>query len=799
MNNSTANIIISAEDKTKIAFDAVSGRLGNLSGSFNKLSGYLSGLTLAAGATYFVTATKNFADYADEIGKAAQKVGTTTEKLSALKYAGDLADASFEQVQTGLAKLAKNAEDFKDGSTSAIEAFAKIKIDPTTFKDSVDLFTAVSEKLSKMEDGSQKTAIAMALLGKSGKELIPLLNGGSAGLAEMAKEAKALGLTIDKDTAAAAERFNDGMTRLETASGGLARTIGQALLPSLLDTVEAMNKAIAKGNILEGVLRGIAGIGKIPFDLAIPEQTFTATGRIKELREEVKKLQSYADENNNGGVLYKFFGGAEKGAFDKQLQVAKNQLAAYEKFQNKLTNPKPVATQATNESVIQDALSFDELAKGISLTSVKLAEFQKKRDEAFSSFAAGKISEEQYNEIKKAIDKSTAALTQHHVAKQKIDNSDAQAAARFIENIQKQDALTDKSKSQILAYEAAHLKLNDAQKKVVTGIVADMTAKERAAEANKRWLEQSDLARQQVTDEVDAIETREQAYRDMADTLVRENEDLNVGLIQSDKERIKAQLDLEHARALARIEALGLESEQAQDLIDKETEHYQLKQKEIEQGLKKTKSISQELGATFKSAFEDAVVGGSKFGDMLQGLEQDIIRLAARKTILDPLLGAFDQLLESFSSNGGGDGGGNFITDFFSGLFKNAKGGVYNSPSLSQFSGGVYSSPQTFAFAKGAGVFAEAGPEAIMPLSRGADGKLGVKSSGTGGMNVVVNLIESPGNGGQVNQKQEGENLTLEIMVEKISGMMSRDISKGRGISGTLERQYGLSRAAGAM
>lgn len=61
----------------------------------------------------------------------------------------------------------------------------------------------------------------------------------------------------------------------------------------------------------------------------------------------------------------------------------------------------------------------------------------------------------------------------------------------------------------------------------------------------------------------------------------------------------------------------------------------------------------------------------------------------------------------------------------------NAKGNVYDSPSLSAYSNGVFQTPQLFAFAKGAGVFAEAGPEAIMPLTRSADGSLGVRAVGT--------------------------------------------------------------------
>lgn len=367
-------------------------------------------------------------------------------------------------------------------------------------------------------------------------------------------------------------------------------------------------------------------------------------------------------------------------------------------------------------------------------------------------------------------------------------------------------AVLDLNKSQLLAYDAAQLKLNATQKQTVNGLIDVIATREQLAKDDEAWAEQAKLNTQFDDEqlrmmeeasaaEIEQQEARQRNYEEMAAQLALTNEDLNIDLIASDKARAKAQLDLEHARAIARIESMGLEADEAQNLIELETERYELSRKKIEQGLNKTKSISEELGVTFKSAFEDAVVGGEGFGDVLKGLEQDIIRLAARKTILDPLLKAFDTLLTSTSSS---SGGGNFITDFIGGIFKkNANGGVYDSPSLSAYSGGVYTSPKMFAFSNG-GIFAEAGPEAIMPLSRGADGKLGVKANGGSGVNVTVNLIESPGNGGQVNQRQEGENITLEIMVEKIEGLMGKNISKGRGIAGTIERQYGLSRAAGA-
>lgn len=85
------------------------------------------------------------------------------------------------------------------------------------------------------------------------------------------------------------------------------------------------------------------------------------------------------------------------------------------------------------------------------------------------------------------------------------------------------------------------------------------------------------------------------------------------------------------------------------------------------------------------------------------------------------------------ASAGGGTANNSFSSGSYNNLTLNAKGGVYESHDLSQYSGSVVSSPTMFAFAKGAGLMGEAGPEAIMPLTRAADGSLGVRAIGSGG------------------------------------------------------------------
>lgn len=122
----------------------------------------------------------------------------------------------------------------------------------------------------------------------------------------------------------------------------------------------------------------------------------------------------------------------------------------------------------------------------------------------------------------------------------------------------------------------------------------------------------------------------------------------------------------------------------------------------------------------------------------------------------------------------------------------NAKGGVYDSPSLSGYSGGVYNTPQFFAFAKGAGVFAEAGPEAIMPLSRGPDGKLGVQATGAGDPSVTINVHNAPA-GTEVRRSGSPGDMQFDVLIKGLKNDIAGEIASGTGsIYAAQKNRFGL-------
>ncbi|WP_139671682.1 phage tail tape measure protein [Pseudomonas sp. F16(2018)] len=204
--------------------------------------------------------------------------------------------------------------------------------------------------------------------------------------------------------------------------------------------------------------------------------------------------------------------------------------------------------------------------------------------------------------------------------------------------------------------------------------------------------------------------------------------------------------------------------------------------------LEQARDVAGQTRALFSNAFssmEDAVAnfaitGKLSFSDFAKSVLADMARIATRQAITGIAGSLFGSAIGGFFGGGASAVGEGTMTGFSEGSFvTNAKGGVYDSPSLSHFSNQVHSTPQFFAFAKGAGVFGEAGPEAIMPLTRAPDGNLGVRAvggSGAGGstsisVNAPVNISvpDRSGEGMELDQGLLQQNMQkqMEIAAQK--------------------------------
>lgn len=193
----------------------------------------------------------------DEMRKMAQATGLSVEALSELTYVASQSGLEQQTLINALGRLSKGIGDAARDTGDAKRAFdtlgISIRDSSGRLRDADKVLVDFAEEMSKLPDGTQKTALAMQVFGRAGAQLVPLLNNGREGIKALTDEARRFGIVLDTDVAKQAERFNDNLTRLGAVKQGLAYTITEALLPALESITD----------ILVDVTAGLAGSGEL--------------------------------------------------------------------------------------------------------------------------------------------------------------------------------------------------------------------------------------------------------------------------------------------------------------------------------------------------------------------------------------------------------------------------------------------------------------------------------------------------------------------------------------------------------
>ncbi len=220
-------------------------------------------------ATAFIENAKEAIEYGDHIKKTSQSIGVGVEALQELQYAAKLSDVDTGSLSISLGKLAMNMKKAKEGSKEAAASLKGIdyKNADGTLKTADETLSAIADKFKSMPDGVDKTALSMQLFGKAGKQMIPFLNDGAAGIEELREEAHSLGLVMGGDAVDASEKLNDDLERLHMIGQGLWRQAIGPLLPQLSILVKqflAWRKANAAilAQRLQSVMSTLIGVVK---------------------------------------------------------------------------------------------------------------------------------------------------------------------------------------------------------------------------------------------------------------------------------------------------------------------------------------------------------------------------------------------------------------------------------------------------------------------------------------------------------------------------------------------------------
>lgn len=258
-------IVLSAQDNTKTAIRSLQSSLDRVRGSVFSLT---SAVGILAGGAGFGALARGALDTVDALAKASRRIGTTTEDLAGLSLAARLGGIDQQILVKGLEGLAKRSSEAAIGIGTGKRALDELNISAQEFNSlpMSDRVAILADRFSTMTNEADRVRLAMDLFGRSGVEMINMLEGGSAGIRQARKDAEDLGLTIDKTRASAIESFNDSVTKLQDAIKGafiqamgdaapqmevLSNQIREAMIPAIkgllagfqwfLDNMEAVN------------------------------------------------------------------------------------------------------------------------------------------------------------------------------------------------------------------------------------------------------------------------------------------------------------------------------------------------------------------------------------------------------------------------------------------------------------------------------------------------------------------------------------------------------------------------------
>lgn len=553
-----------------------------------------AGLGVYFSARMFVDWIQGAIDASAAIYNLSQKTGIATDSLSKLQYAAKINDVAAEDFGTSLIKLNKNIAAAAVGTGDAKAAFDAMKISVKDAQGNIKgtdvLLGEIANRFASYEDGANKTALAIALFGRAGAALIPMLNDGKVGLDAMGKELERLGGVIFPDAAKRADEFKDNLDRIKISTNATAMEIGNVLLPYLKDLSDQF--LVARKN-------GLSFIDMLLLGMEDPSA---------KIENQIKNLAAQADFLSKVGLSDSAVTNSirRREAYFREIQAMQNLAKATQDTQNKL---------------------------GANKTDPKL--------KAPGIASGSKKEKEPIDEVTKALERQAEAVNKLLYADSQLAVQEVFLAGGTVQQIEKAQQLADTyERLKIATEESAQLQRDF-----------------------KTLYDQTASPVQKLADEeARLIKLREQ-------------------LIRNGYEVAQVERMIDEARM------------NAAEIMDV---------KQVKTDLDDLKEAAQQFSNAISTAFEDAIISGGNFQDMLKGLENTILQIGTRILFTKPLERALEGMFNNFMPGGSSSNWisdiGSWVGSFFGGAM--AGGG-------SVFPGQTY-------------LVGERGPELFSPQSAGS-------------------------------------------------------------------------------
>lgn len=534
MANNRAQILISAVDQTRGAFDSIKRNLGDLGNAARSLKGVLGTLGVALSAAGLGAMVKSALDSADALSKLSQRVGITVESLSLLMPAAELSGVSAEKFEGGLRRLAARMLEAATGSAEAARGFEALGVafrnQDGSLRATDQVLLDLADRFKTMPDGAEKTALAMQIFGKSGADLIPFLNQGRDGVEALTAEMQALGLQIGGDTAAQAEVFNDALAKVRMAVGSIANRVIEAFLPAMNQMAEGMVESAKQGGTLRQILDGIVYVLKLlALGAATVGKAFVALG------EAIGAGMAAAVEALSGNVS-----GAKAIIADLKGSLVQR-LDELAEFHDALFDPKPIELPAP--AIRPDGSVLDRIGGGgrarDNTAATRLALAKAQADAEFKLLKDAL--ERQGRALDQALDDRLLSIRDYYAAKTGLDTREIDAEiARLQTQLTTQRRLAVsgadegarlRARAEVAKLESELIVLNNKRADV------EVANARKAADAERELADALTQAREelaQITGQSSAADRQvaiERGYRDLKARLLAENDAEGVSLI----------------------------------------------------------------------------------------------------------------------------------------------------------------------------------------------------------------------------------------------------------------------------
>jgi hypothetical protein len=538
-----------------------------LSGFASRASAIGAGITAAFGAIAGVAAfdavlgkLRGTVDQLGALDDAAQSTGVSVESLSSLLNTLAPTGVTLDTITDAAGKLARAMNGADDETRGAGEAFKVLGVSTRDASGNLravdDVLIDVARALAQYEDGTNKTALAQTIFGKTGAALLPVLKD----LAEFQRQ----GASVTGEQAKAAADLADAWGALKIAGDRVVQEALGPVIVKLAELVETFGKARQAGLGFFDSLTSAVGL-----DSFVPRAVEAQKKAIEDLR---KAREAEARLRGRNGGLQD----------DGALAAIDADIARRQKVLEVLQG----RANALDRTRLQGEAGGDpELARLLRGQTLGLGQAPALRGGAAGGAASG---------AGKGIKEARDAYAEFDA---------------FVRQAEVDDQLKREA---------------DAAKELAREI-------DRAADAALRRVAENDRAEQ---DAEKALRDEIERWKNVADPARQYRKEL---------ERI------------AELEAAGLFESADQAAAARRATF--LKQLDTIDAAKvkveETKDVARDLGLTFESAFERAVIGGNKLSAVLQGLAQDVARIFLRKTVTEPLANLFTTALGGLFGGGG--------------------------------------------------------------------------------------------------------------------------------------------------